>query len=148
MQQSIIEGFRDGTLDALCAASTLADTPNDRTLTLGKTRTTHLYSYSELGLVFVFLDSPWALYEIRLAKSSFTLSDLRIDDPVSTAWDQFDGIPTVGRRSDTVCMWRWDTTTVYAGCPLQGKADLIEQVAVRNPALPPGCSLSHRGMYE
>ncbi len=142
------EGIRDGKLDALCAADWLAANPIDRTLTMGKVRTTHLYSYGELGLLFVFLDNPWALYEIRLSKPNFSLNNLRVNDPKSTADEQFRFLPIPGGRRDGICIAHWNTTSVHWSCRTPVSPSLIEQIVIRNPTYPRSCGLQFRGMYE
>lgn len=145
----LIEGFRDGKLEALCTKSYLAENRVDRSLELRGIRREYFHSYPTLGLAFRILDNPWTLYEVHLSSSNLTLNHLRPGQSMSVAWEMFDSAPKPGRKEvENECSWEWNSTSAYAPCPVEGEDTTIRRVVVRNPGLPSQCWLSFRGMYE
>ena len=146
--ETLVEGYRDGKLDALCSPSALAHSPTDRAMDLGKSRTANLFVYANLGLTFVFLDHPWTIWKIRLTDAALSWRGVSPGASFAEANPTLAQPPRLARRSENgdTCYKEWDDFLVVASCPAAEREGIVQEVVILNPELPSGCWLSYRGM--
>jgi hypothetical protein len=146
----LVECFRDGALAALCTPEALAKLPVDRSLDCGKHRGQHEYEYASYGLLFVFLEDPWQLLKVELTNEAYSLSGVHPGDPLSDVERERPVAIPWREGGGSECAEEWPDLRVHFTCAIDAGTEpmLILKVVRLNQALPSGCWLSHRGMYE